>query len=91
VKHYEIAAIEGDRIGREVIPEDLRVLEAAGRRFDLHFSWTNFNWSCETYKETGRLMPAEGLGPVELIRRPLSRCSRLRGVPARNLALVVLF
>ncbi len=53
--------IEGDGIGREVVPEGLRVLEAVGRKFDLNFSWTNFDWGCETYTRTGRMMPADGL------------------------------
>jgi tartrate dehydrogenase/decarboxylase/D-malate dehydrogenase len=61
LKNYKIAIIEGDGIGREVVPEGLRVLEAAGRRFDLSFSWEHFDWSCETYLKTGRMMPADGL------------------------------
>jgi tartrate dehydrogenase/decarboxylase/D-malate dehydrogenase len=61
LKDYNIAVIEGDGIGREVVPEGLRVLEAAGRHFDLNFSWQHFNWSCETYTKTGRMMPANGL------------------------------
>jgi len=58
---YRIAVIEGDGIGREVVPEGLRVLEAVGRRFDVNFSWQHFNWSCESYLKTGRMMPADGL------------------------------
>src|SRR6266550_6471036 len=61
LKNYKIAVIEGDGIGREVIPEGIRVLEAAARRFDISFSWQHFNWSCETYLSTGRMMPADGL------------------------------
>ena len=61
MKNYKIAVIEGDGIGREVVPEGIRVLEAAGRRFDLSFSWEHFDWSCETYLKTGRMMPADGL------------------------------
>src|SRR5712672_2099875 len=58
---YKIAVIPGDGIGKEVVPEGLRVLEAAGRRFDLKFSFTHFDWSCETYVKTGKMMPADGL------------------------------
>jgi len=58
---YKIAVIPGDGIGKEVVPEGLRVLEAAGRRFDLKFSCTHFDWSCETYANTGKMMPADGL------------------------------
>jgi tartrate dehydrogenase/decarboxylase/D-malate dehydrogenase len=61
VKSYKIAVIEGDGIGREVVPEGIRVLEAAARRFDLSLSWHHFNWSCETYLSTGRMMPENGL------------------------------
>ena len=61
MKRYRIAVIEGDGIGREVVPEGLRVLEAVARKFDLHFDWTHFDWSCETYARTGRMMPEDGL------------------------------
>jgi tartrate dehydrogenase/decarboxylase/D-malate dehydrogenase len=61
MKKFRIAVIEGDGIGREVVPEGLRVLEAVGRRFSLNFSWQHFDWSCETYAKTGRMMPADGL------------------------------
>ncbi len=53
--------IPGDGIGKEVVPEGLRVLEAAGRRFQLSFSWQHFDWSCETYLKTGKMMPDGGL------------------------------
>jgi tartrate dehydrogenase/decarboxylase / D-malate dehydrogenase len=65
LKNYRVAVIEGDGIGREVVPEGIRVLEAAGRRFDLSFSWQHFDWSCQTYLKTGRMMPENGL---ELLR-----------------------
>jgi len=61
VKSYKIAVIEGDGIGHEVVPEGLRVLEAAGRRFDIAFSWHHFDWSCQTYLKTGQMMPKDGL------------------------------
>ena len=61
MKTYRIAVIEGDGIGREVVPEGLRALEAAGRRFDINFQWTHFDWNCETYSKTGRMMPKDGL------------------------------
>ena len=61
MKNYRIAVIEGDGIGHEVVPEGIRVLEAAARRFDLSFSWRHFDWSCQTYLKTGRMMPEDGL------------------------------
>ena len=61
MKNYKIAVIEGDGIGREVVPEGLRVLEAAGRGYGINFSWQHFDWSCETYLKTGSMMPEDGL------------------------------
>src|ERR1700674_2564861 len=61
MKIFKIAVIPGDGIGKEVVPEGLRVLEAAGRRFELKFSCKNFDWSCETYVKTGKMMPDDGL------------------------------
>src|SRR5258707_973046 len=61
MKTFEIAVIPGDGIGKEVVPEGLRVLEAAGRRFDLKFACKNFDWSCETYLKSGKMMPDDGL------------------------------
>jgi tartrate dehydrogenase/decarboxylase/D-malate dehydrogenase len=36
-------------------------LEAAGRKFDIAFNWQHFDWSCQTYLKTGRMMPEDGL------------------------------
>src|SRR5579862_8112312 len=60
-RKYKIAAIPGDGIGREVVPEGIRVIEAAGRRFGFSAAFHNFDWSCESYLQTGRMMPADGL------------------------------
>ncbi|NIB40991.1 tartrate dehydrogenase [Pseudomaricurvus alkylphenolicus] len=56
-----IAVIPGDGIGKEVIPEGIRVLEAAGAIHGIEFQWTEFDWSCETYHKTGRMMPEGGI------------------------------
>jgi len=56
-----IALIPGDGIGKEVIPEGVRVLEAAGLKHGLAFEWQEFDWSCETYLHTGRMMPEDGI------------------------------
>ncbi len=56
-----IALIPGDGIGTEVIPEGVRVLEAAGKKHGINFQWQEFDWSCERYLETGRMMPEDGI------------------------------
>ncbi len=58
---HKIAVIPGDGIGKEVVPEGIRVLEAAGRRFGFKFAWEMLPWSCEYFNATGRMMPADGL------------------------------
>ena len=58
---YRIAVIAGDGIGQEVMPEGMRALEAAGAVAGLSFEWTQFDWSCEVYANTGRMMPEDGL------------------------------
>jgi tartrate dehydrogenase/decarboxylase/D-malate dehydrogenase len=67
---HKIAVIAGDGIGKEVMPEGQRVLEAAGRRFGIEFDWTEFPWDCSDYDRTGRIMPEDGiarLAPFEAI------------------------
>ena len=60
-KNLKIALIPGDGIGREVMPEGVRVLEAVSSRFGIKLDWTEFEWSCETYLQTGQMMPDDGL------------------------------
>jgi len=60
-RNYKIAVIPGDGIGLEVVPEGIRVLEAAAKRFGFSCAWQNFDWSCEIYRRTGRMMPEDGL------------------------------
>jgi tartrate dehydrogenase/decarboxylase/D-malate dehydrogenase len=61
VKTYTIGVIPGDGIGREVVPEALRALTAASAKFGFATRLQQFDWSCETYRATGRMMPIDGL------------------------------
>jgi len=54
---HRIAVIPGDGIGKEVVPEGLRVLDAAARRFGIDFGFDSFDWSCDYYLEHGMMMP----------------------------------
>jgi len=58
---HRIAVLPGDGIGKETVPESLKVLDAAARRFGFGLSYTHYDWSCETYQQTGRMMPPDGL------------------------------
>lgn len=61
MNRYEIAVIPGDGIGKEVMPEALRVLDAVTAEFGIEFRFRHFEWGCETYKATGRMMPEDGI------------------------------
>ena len=57
-KTHRIAVIPGDGIGREVMPEGLRVLEAAARRFGISMETQHIDWaSCDYYQQHGQMMP----------------------------------
>jgi tartrate dehydrogenase/decarboxylase/D-malate dehydrogenase len=64
MKTHRIAVIPGDGIGKEVVPEGLRALEAAGKKFGIAFQWDQFPWSCEYYAAHGRMMPDGGLAQI---------------------------
>ena len=59
MQDYKIAVIPGDGIGREVMPEGVRVMEAAGAKHGLRFQWQEFPWSCDWYVQHGRMCPED--------------------------------
>ena len=61
MRTYNIATIPGDGIGKEVVPEGVRVLDAIGCKHSIEFKWDIFDWSCESYTETGLMMPEDGI------------------------------
>ena len=58
---HRIAVIPGDGIGKETVPESLKVLDTAARRFGFDLALTHYDWSCETYQQTGKMMPDNGM------------------------------
>jgi tartrate dehydrogenase/decarboxylase/D-malate dehydrogenase len=56
-----IALIPGDGIGREVVPEGVRVLEALAARYGFEVKFEEFPYGCHYYLEHGVMMPADGL------------------------------
>ena len=61
---YNIAVIAGDGIGKEVMPEAIKVLEAVAGKHDLDFKFDEKDWSCERYHKTGAMMPEDGLDSI---------------------------
>ncbi len=65
MKMYRIATIPGDGIGKEVVPEGQKVLEALARQNPaLKFEFENFDWGGDYYRKHGMMMPEDGLDPL---------------------------
>jgi tartrate dehydrogenase/decarboxylase / D-malate dehydrogenase len=65
VREYRIAAIPADGIGTEVVSAGLRVIEALARRAgDFDVAATRFPWGSEYYRQSGRMMPDDGLAEL---------------------------
>ena len=57
---YQIAVIAGDGIGREVMPEGLRAVQAAAARFGLALELHPFDWAhCDYFSRHGQMMPSD--------------------------------
>ncbi len=62
MQKHKIAVIAGDGIGPEVIEEGVKVLtQVAKIDGNFTFEFTYFPWGCEYYKETGRMLPEDGI------------------------------
>jgi tartrate dehydrogenase/decarboxylase/D-malate dehydrogenase len=60
MKPHRIAVIAGDGIGKEVMPEGLRAVAAAAKKFNIDIEFTTFEWAnCDYYAQHGDMMPAD--------------------------------
>ena len=61
-----IAVIPGDGIGKEVVPEGLRVLEAAAKKYNLDLRFDDFDFAnCDYYARHGQMMPDDWKAQIE--------------------------
>lgn len=66
MKTQRIAVIAGDGIGKEVMPEGLRALDAAAKRFNLPLEFTTFDWAnCDYYLQHGKMMPDDWFAQLQ--------------------------
>ncbi len=62
MKNLKIAVIPGDGIGKEVVPVAMKVLDTAAEvHGGIKFEFDVFPWSCDYYKEHGKMMPDDGM------------------------------
>ncbi len=55
---YNVAVIAGDGIGKEVMPEGLKIVKAAAGKFGLNIEFHTFEWGgCDYYETHGKMMP----------------------------------
>jgi len=59
MKTHKIAVIAGDGIGKEVMPEGVRALEAAARKFGLKLAFDHYDWCSDNYAKHGWWMPPD--------------------------------
>ena len=78
MKTYSIALIPGDGIGKDVTGAAWQVLQAAAKRGGFALEGTSFPWSCAYYRETGAMMPPDG---IEILRKFDAICLGAVGWP----------
>jgi tartrate dehydrogenase/decarboxylase / D-malate dehydrogenase len=58
MKKHRIAVIAGDGIGQEVVPEGLRVMDAAASAFGIDLQFDHFDFSsCDYFERHGKMLP----------------------------------
>ena len=58
MKEYKIASIAGDGIGKEVLPESLKILKETAKKHQFKIQFDEFDFaSCDYYEKHGKMMP----------------------------------
>ena len=57
MKSFNIAVIGGDGTGPEVVAEAVKVLDVAGKKFDVKLNYTPYDLGGERYLRTGEALP----------------------------------
>ena len=57
MEKFNMAVIPGDGIGKEVMPEAIKILELIKTKFNLAFGYKEFDWGCHHYEKKGYWMP----------------------------------
>jgi tartrate dehydrogenase/decarboxylase/D-malate dehydrogenase len=66
MKSYKIATIAGDGIGKEVVPESLKVLKEAAKKHQFQIQFDQFDFaSCDYYQKNGKMMPDDWKEKIE--------------------------
>jgi tartrate dehydrogenase/decarboxylase/D-malate dehydrogenase len=61
---YRIAAVPGDGIGQETVSAARKVLDVVAQNEGFTLNWIEYPWGCDYYRETGRMMPVDGISKL---------------------------
>ncbi len=66
MSEYKIAVIPGDGIGIEVIVEAKKIMDHIEKtNSHIKFTYMNLPWGSEFYRQTGQMMPSDGLEQIK--------------------------
>ena len=58
MKRYKIATIAGDGIGKEIVPESIKILKEAAKKHQFQIQFDEFDFaSCDYYQKNGKMLP----------------------------------
>ena len=58
MREYNIASIPGDGIGKEVLPEGLKVLKDTALKHQFKINFIEYDFaSCDYYEKHGKMLP----------------------------------
>ena len=58
MKNYKIATIAGDGIGKEVVPESIKILKEVAKKYQFQIQFDEFDFaSCDYYQKNGKMLP----------------------------------
>ena len=58
MKEYKIASIAGDGIGKEVVPEGIKILKEVAKKHQFKLSIEEYDFaSCDYYEKHGKMLP----------------------------------
>jgi 3-isopropylmalate dehydrogenase len=61
---YKIASIPGDGIGKEIIPEGKKVIDAAADKFDFSVDWVDYPFGSDHYLKTKEILSEDSIKDV---------------------------
>ncbi len=65
MSNYKIAVVPGDGIGKEIVPEGLRVIEAVAKKHNFSIETEEFGWGAGYYLEHNMFLPEDGLDTLK--------------------------